>query len=359
MNNRFQALRSAMAERGLAALWISTPNNVRYITGFTHADDGRALVTPDQVVLYTDGRYIAQAKEDAFEGVTVHIDNPKAAIEHAAGLLPEGKVGIEDDNLTVAFADLISKTWNRELESTAGLGGGGLVNALRQIKDDEELRLIREAAALADRVWAEVSPNIKAGVKESEIAGQIAARFQEAGAGHAFETIVASGPRGAFPHGTASERVMQDGELVTVDFGAYLNGYNSDMTRTVAIGEPSAELVRMYNAVLEAQEAATKAVRPGVSCAELDEIARDVLEKHGLAQHFTHSLGHGVGSEVHEEPRLYSMSEDILKPGMVVTTEPGVYIEGVGGIRIEDLVLVTESGHDVLSSSPKWRPEAR
>jgi Xaa-Pro aminopeptidase len=173
------------------------------------------------------------------------------------------------------------------------------------------------------------------------------------GAASAFDITVASGPRGAMPHGTASQRVIGDNELVTVDFGAQVNGYHSDMTRTVAVGDPSGELRRLYRAVLEAEEAAVRAIRPGVLCSELDAVARDLLTAHGLGEYFAHSLGHGVGLAVHEGPGLRKGSADVLEAGMVITAEPGVYLPGLGGVRIEDLVLVTETGYEVLSRSPK------
>jgi len=202
-------------------------------------------------------------------------------------------------------------------------------------------------------VYTEVRPMIRAGVRELDVAVEIETRLRRAGGESAFELIVASGPNGAKPHGHASKRVIEDGDLVTIDMGARLGGYNSDMTRTVAVGTPSAEMKRVYDAVLEAEEAAIAAIRPGVRAADLDKLARDLLTRHGLGEAFAHSLGHGVGLEVHEGPGLRGTSQDVLEAGMVITIEPGAYLPGVGGVRIEDLILVTEDGYEVLSHSAK------
>ncbi|WP_261663834.1 M24 family metallopeptidase [Deinococcus sp. Marseille-Q6407] len=347
---KIEQVRSALAGRGLQALWVTDPANVRYLSGFTHPDDGRVLVTPAEVLLYTDSRYTVQAKEDAEEGVQVVIASPLSALEQAAPKVAGLKVGIEAANLTVAGLERLQSAWQAQFHPTEGL-----VEELRLYKTDAEISGIRAAQDLADRVFGEVRPMIKAGVRELDVAIALEQGLRQAGATSAFDVIVASGVRGALPHGAASDKVIEDGDLVTVDFGANLNGYNSDMTRTVAVGEPSAELQRIYTAVLAAEEAAVAAIRPGMQAGDLDAVARDLLAEHGLAEAFAHSLGHGVGLVVHENPRLARGSEDVLQPGMVITIEPGAYIEDLGGVRIEDLVLVTESGYEVLSHSPKER----
>lgn len=340
-------LRDEMRQRGLDALWVSRPANVRYLTGFTSPADGKVLVTQERATLYTDARYTVQAAEES--ALPQFIARPPATYEHAAADVGRGVVGFEADHLTVAGLEELEAAW----PDTTLKAAPGLVEELRSCKDEREIGAIRAAQALADRVYAEVRPMIQAGVREADIALEIEQRLRRAGATNAFDVIVASGPRGAMPHGTASDRVMQDGELVTIDMGACLNGYNSDMTRTVAIGTPTDEMRRVYGAVLEAEEAAVQAVKPGARAADLDALARGILERHGLAEAFAHSLGHGVGLMVHEAPGLRGTSEDVLKPGMLVTIEPGAYLPGVGGVRIEDLVLVTEDGHEVLSQAVK------
>ncbi len=345
--NRLEQVRDALKGAGVDALWVSHPANVRTLTGFTSPADGKVLVTADAATLYTDARYTVQAQQES--AVAQYIARPPETYRHAAAAVAGGRVGFEADHLTVAGLEELRTHWpEAELVPLSGV-----VQGLRQIKSGEELEAIRAAQALADRVFAEVRPMIRAGVRELDVALEIEARLRQAGATAAFDVIVASGPRGAMPHGVASERVIEDGELVTVDMGARLNGYNSDMTRTVAVGEPSGEMRRVYRAVLEAEQAAVAAVKPGMRAAELDAIARDILTGHGLGEAFAHSLGHGVGLEVHEGPGLRATSEDVLEAGMVITIEPGAYLPDVGGVRIEDLLLVTQDGHEVLSHAPK------
>lgn len=336
-----------MQGAGVDALWVSQPANVRALTGFTSPGDGKVLVTLDAATLYTDARYTVQAREES--SLPQFIARPPETFKHAAESLKGQRVGFEADNLTVAGLEDLKEYWpDAELVALRGV-----IQGLRQIKTADEIAAIRAAQDLADQVFAEVRPLIVAGARELDIALEIETRLRKAGGENAFDIIVASGLRGAMPHGHASGRVIEDGELVTVDMGAYLNGYNSDMTRTVAVGTPSDEMRRVYNAVLESEEAAIAAVKPGVRAADLDKIARDILTGHGLGEAFAHSLGHGVGLEVHEGPGLRDTSEDVLAAGMVITIEPGAYLPDVGGVRIEDLLLVTEDGYEVLSHSPK------
>ena len=340
-------LRPALRRAGVDAAWISDPANVRYLSGFTSGEDGKVLVTPDGATLYTDARYTVQAQQES--GLPTLIARPPATYQDAAAKVAGLRVGIEADHLTVAAYDDLRAHWPDAMLMPLR----GLVQALRVVKTPDEVAQIRAAQALADRVYAEVRPLIRAGVTELSVAGEIESRLRQAGAESAFEIIVASGERGALPHGRATEKVIQDGELVTIDMGARLNGYHSDMTRTLAIGRPGDEMRRVYNAVLEAEEAAVAAVKPGARAADLDKLARDILTRHGLGEAFAHSLGHGVGLQIHEGPGLRGTSEDVLEAGMLVTIEPGAYLPGVGGVRIEDLLLVTESGHEVLSRAQK------
>ena len=345
--SKIDQVRPVLAQAGVDALWVSAPANVRWLSGFTSAEDGKVLVTPDGATLYTDARYAVQAQEES--SLPQHIARPPATYEHAADTVRGLRVGFEAESLTVAELDDLRLAW----PDATLVALRGTLAALRAVKTAEEIGAIRAAQDLADRVYGEVRPLIRAGVRELDIALEIETRLRRAGAGNAFDLIVASGPNGAKPHGHASERVIEDGDLVTIDMGARLNGYNSDMTRTVAVGTPSTEMTRVYRAVLEAEQAAVAAVRPGVKAADLDKLARDLLTRHGLGEAFAHSLGHGVGLEVHEGPGLRGSSEDVLEAGMVITIEPGAYLPGVGGVRIEDLVLVTESGYEVLSHSPR------
>lgn len=305
------------------------------------------LVGPDDATLYTDARYTVQARQES--RLPQFIARPPETYSHAAASVRGLRVGFEAENLTVAGLEDLHKHW----PDATLVPLRGLVEGIRAIKSESEVAAVQAAQHLADRAYNHVRPMIKAGVREWDVSLAIEAYLRKEGAENAFEVIVASGPRGAMPHGSASMRVMQEGDLVTVDMGAKLNGYHSDMTRTVAIGTPSDEMRRVYNAVLEAEEAAIRAVKPGVRTADLDKLARDILTRHGLGKAFAHSLGHGVGLEVHEAPGLRGTSEEVLQAGMIITIEPGAYLPDVGGVRIEDLVLVTEDGHQVLSHAPK------
>lgn len=344
--NRLDALRAELTRAGVDALWVSDPANVRALSGFTSPADGKVLVTREGATLYTDARYTVQVEQES--PLPAFIARPPATYDHAAPELEGLRVGFEADSLTVAGLEDLQAAWP---EATL-VPLRGVVQGLRAVKSPEEIRQIREAQALADRVFGEVRPLIRAGVTEQDVAYEIESRLLRAGAESAFGIIVASGPRGALPHGHASGRVIEDGDLVTVDMGARLGGYHSDMTRTVAVGNPSEELRRIYRAVREAEGAAVAAVKPGVRAADLDAVARGILTAHGLGEAFAHSLGHGVGLEVHERPGLRAASEDVLESGMVITIEPGAYVPGLGGVRIEDLLLVTDEGYEVLSRSP-------
>ncbi len=336
------------AER-LDALWVSKPENVRYLSGFSSPQDGKVLYRPGSALLYTDSRYSDQAAQEA--RVEQHIARPPATYAHAAQHTQGQRVGVEADHLTVADLEVLRAHWDAELVPITGL-----VETLRGVKTDEEIGFIRRAQDITDEALQAALPLIKPGARERDIALAIEVGIRERGGhGYAHNFIVASGPRGAMPHGESSDRTLQDGELVTIDIGAVVNGYHSDMTRTYPVGTVPDALRDVYNAVLEANELAIEAVRPGVRAEDLDALAREHLTQRGYGEYFTHSLGHGVGLHIHEAPSLRKGSEDVLEPGMVITIEPGVYVSGQHGVRVEDLVLVTEGGHEVLSKSPKAR----
>jgi Xaa-Pro aminopeptidase len=348
VNERLARLRTAMRERDLAAMLVSAPAGVRWLSGFTAPEDARVLVTHDDAWLLTDGRYVAQADETS--RLTPVIERDWQG--EVAGRLPHGPLGVEAEHLTLATAASLERRLGQEPVRTEGL-----VARLRRVKEPGEVAAIRRAAALTDRAFEHALAGLRPGVREVDVALEIE-RFvrSEGGDGMAFDVIVASGPRSAMPHGTASPRRIGAGELVTIDMGARVDGYCADMTRTVAVGPVAASHRALFDAVLEAQRAARGQVGPGVRGADLDATAREVLEGHGLGEAFAHSLGHGVGLDVHEGPALSARSDDVLEPGMVVTIEPGAYRPGDAGVRIEDLVLVTEDGHEVLSdASSDWR----
>lgn len=339
----FEKLLSA---RALDSLLISSPANVRYLSGFTNPKDGQVIVNKTGAILLTDGRYTVQAGQES--RLPVRIAGREERPQVYAELLG-GRIGFEAMGLSYGQLEALRQQAPGEWVPTYDL-----IEQQRVQKTLEEIGYIRQAAAVADRAFEHILPFLKPGAREIDIALELEFFLRKnRSEGVAFDTAVVSGARTAMPHGSPSERVLQGGDLVTLDFGAVIQGYCSDMTRTVGIGEVPGELKRIYAAVLEAQERALEAVAPGKTGQELDALARGILEDKGYGQYFSHGLGHGVGLLIHEAPSLSKISQDVLEPGMVITIEPGVYIPDLGGVRIEDLVLVTERGYEVLSQTPK------
>jgi len=343
--NLLPDVRGKLAGIGAGALLVTAPANVRYLSGFTSPDDGVVVVTGERAALLTDGRYTAQAAEESSIEVVITSNWE----EHLAEIVGDVRLAVESEHLSLQRFRCIAERLGSEPMATEAF-----LAPFRLIKDANEIARLREAARITDEAFENVVPMLRPGVREIEVALELERHMRLAGAGGSgFHIIVASGLRSAMPHGVASNKTIEAGDLVTMDFGAVYEGYHADMTRAVAVGDIDAELRRMFDAVLEAQEAALAAVAPGLTGKELDRVARDLLAKHGLAEAFAHSLGHGTGLEIHEGPRLSTRSDDLLAPGMSVTIEPGVYVPGFGGVRIEDLAVVTDSGHEVLSRSPK------
>jgi Xaa-Pro aminopeptidase len=355
---RLKTLRTAFDRDSLNAFLVTHLPNVRYLCGFT-GTSGVLVVSEAKSVFFTDGRYSEQARAEV-QGTRVAIARkpPLAAaaewlVENKSqlgGKMPRG-VGIESEHLTVAGrTQLVS--WLRSdfrLRETRGL-----VERARMIKDADEIGRLRAAVALGASLFDRALEVIRPGVSESEVAAEMEYAARRAGAEEmSFPTIVASGKRSALPHGRASRAAIPSRGFVVCDFGVILTGYCSDRTRTVHVGRPTAEARRVYEAVQEAQAAAIETVRAGVSVDEVDQVARNILKGKDLAIHFTHSTGHGVGLEIHEPPRIAAGQTEILRPGMVITVEPGVYIAGSGGVRIEDMVVVTEQGCEVLTPTSK------
>ena len=357
--SRLRALRRAMSRDSIEALLVTHLPDVRYLCGFTGSNAALA-VTATKAVLFTDGRYTAQAKEET-QAARVRITEPKqTALGEACAMLessiPKKARAYYDPGYTTVAALAAMRSALKP-----GRRGGffsplkqPIVSELRMVKDTDELNRMAAAATLGNHLFDAILPHIEAGVPEAEIAATLEFFARSMGAeAMSFETIVASGPRSALPHGRATSRKTPRNGFVTLDFGVILKGYCSDMTRTVCIGKAGRSERSAYDAVLEAQQAAVAAVRPGVTCGEVDEAARSLLRKAGFDEYFTHSTGHGVGLEIHEPPRIAREQKQELKPGMVVTIEPGVYMPGRFGIRIEDMVVVTEKGPRVLTPVTK------
>jgi Xaa-Pro aminopeptidase len=346
MRGRGDRLEALLAERELDRMLVTDLTNVRYLTGFT-GTNGACVCGPGVRLFLTDFRYTerAEAEVEGWETVTISADWLKGIAERL-----QGRVGFEDDHMSVR---LRGKLTEKLADGTELVAAGGRVEQLRRVKDDEELAKIAEASKLADEVWRWSLERGLAGRSEREVARAAEARIRELGGDPSFPAIVAAGPNGALPHAEPGEREIGRGELVVFDMGAQLDGYCSDGTRTFATGEPGEASRAVYEVVREAQAASLEAIRAGVKGEDVDKVARDVIEAAGHGDRFGHGLGHGVGLEVHEAPRLSLRSDDLLAAGEVVTVEPGVYLPGEVGVRIEDLVVVTDDGLRNLSTLPK------
>lgn len=350
--SRQKNLKQALAEERLDALFVTHPANVQYLCGFS-GSSGVLVARESRWAFFTDGRYTEQACQQVSGArvVTAKGSPLAAAAQWLQNSSPKAAAGIEASHMTVAARSALAAMLPKSvrLRETSGI-----VERLRMVKEPEEIERIRVAVLTGAVLLESAIEAIKPGVSENSVAAEIEYAARCAGAqGMSFPTIVAAGERSALPHGLASDALIPRNGFIVMDFGVILGDYCSDMTRTVHVGRPKPEARAMYKAVLEAQLAAIAAVRGGVQAAEVDRAARLVLRRAKLDRHFTHSTGHGVGLEIHEPPRLGRTSDDVLLPGMVVTIEPGVYIAGLGGVRIEDMVVVTEHGCEVLTPAPK------
>lgn len=348
---RQAAIQAQLPKLRLDALLVTHLANLRYLCGFT-GSAGVLLLGPRRPVLFTDGRYTAQARQEVEGGrIVIAKTSPLLAAAQFAQGHRLAAIGIESTHMTVASRAGLRNALGRRARLR---DMGPVVERLRVYKDADEIALLRQAVNLGAQLLDTALRAIRPGVAEAEVAAELEYAARRAGAqAMSFETIVAAGPRSAMPHGVASAAPIPQRGFVILDFGVILHGYCSDMTRTVHVGKLSADERRMYQAVRDAQQEAVEMVRPGVACGQVDRAARNVLRRAGLARYFSHSTGHGVGLEIHEPPRLGRGQPEILRPGMVVTVEPGVYVPGRGGVRIEDMVLVTGSSSEVLTGVPK------
>ncbi len=346
---RLVKLRGLMERFNLDALLVTKPENRRYVSGFT--GEGMLLIAPGGTYLVTDGRYKTQAGLEAPEWkVLVSKDLSAKALAEVCREHHLTSIGFEKDDITLQqFEKLQADFGGSDLRPVLGL-----VESLRLIKDSDEIAMIQEAGVVAGAAFCYVLGQMRPGQTEREIASCIDYFLRSRGDGPpAFETIVAAGERGAMPHGCATPAGIRNGQMVVMDFGARCRGYMSDITRTVCVGGCDALQRQVYEIVLEAQLVALDLIRPGVIAGQVDEAARQVITGAGYGDYFTHGLGHGVGLNIHEAPRLAPKQELTLKAGMIVTVEPGVYIPGWGGVRIEDTVLVTETGCEILTPVTK------
>lgn len=346
---KLKKCRSQFSNYDIDGLLITSEYNRRYMSHFT-GTAGVVLIGEQEAVFITDFRYVEQANEQA-KGYTIveHTGLLVEEVKTQAKRLGITKLGFEQDHLS--FAEY--SRYKEQMDVTL-VPVSNLVEKLRLIKTDEEIKMMKGATAIADAAFTHILDYIRPGISEWDVANELEFFMRKQGAtSSSFDTIVASGTRSALPHGVASEKLLEKGDMITLDFGAYYQGYVSDITRTVALGEPDQKLKEIYHIVLEAQIRGIAGIKPGITGKEADALTRDYITEQGYGEYFGHSTGHGIGLEVHEGPRLSSRSTVTLEPGMIVTVEPGIYIAGLGGVRIEDDILLTKDGNERLTHSPK------
>ncbi|WP_145097994.1 M24 family metallopeptidase [Rosistilla carotiformis] len=352
MSTRIEKLRNLLADQAVDCLLVTGETDVRYLSGFT-GDSSYLLVSADRSAILSDRRYETQIADEC-SGFEAFVRGPDRTmtqlVAQAIDDFAAETIGLDANDISWAavegFRDALS---NKNLIAT-----NGLVPQLRQIKEPDEIATIREAVRIAERTFNAIGSTLRLGQTELEIAHEVEHWIRYfGGQGCGFATIAAIGPNAALPHAHPGQRRVGEDPAILLDWGARFGGYTSDLTRMMAIGGPSPEMAEIYPVVLDAQLAAIEAIGPGVELKTVDAAARNVIAAAGFGDYFSHSLGHGIGLQVHESPRLSAISEGRLQPGMVVTVEPGIYFPGKVGVRIEDDVLVTENGHEVLSSLPK------
>lgn len=347
LKDRIKKAVQGISELGAEAVLISKPVNVVYLSDFK-SSNCYILLTEKESFLITDFRYI-EAAELNKAGLTPVIIGRDYTVFDFVNSLGIKSLAVEEEEITYSFYKTLSSKYSGEI-----LSAGSMVEKLRIIKDSYEMDCIRRAEAVGDEAFTFLTGFVKEGMSEKEIAFELEYFMRRKGAqGLSFDSIVVSGSRSSMPHGMPSDKKIEKGDFITFDFGCIVDGYCSDMTRNLIIGEPTAEQKKVYNVVKEAQQTALEAVAAEKKASDIDTIARDIIKYYGYGEYFGHGLGHGVGLEIHEAPTLNPGGAELLKPGMAITIEPGIYLPGSFGVRIEDLVLVTETGCEVLSSSNK------
>ena len=354
MQSKYQDRRGQIKEAcnflNADAFLVSSLVNVRYLSGFT-GSNGLLLISGDNDFLFTDSRYIEQGREETCDQITVSLTSGFSAIEEVSRLYSLTNVAFESDHLTYSEFTGMEKLLKPRVNL---ISSKGVVEKIRSVKDNDEVDLIRRAASLADDAVTLAIQESKPGKSEFEIAWVIEKFLRENGAdGVAFDTIVATGANSAKPHHRAGSTIIEAGDPLVIDMGALLNGYRSDITRTILVEGEDEKFRCVYEVVLEAQITAIEAAKQGVIAKELDLVAREVIVNHGFGQNFSHGLGHGVGLDVHEMPMVVPSSDHILEEGMIFTVEPGIYLPGWGGVRIEDMVLLEEAEVSLLTNAPK------
>jgi Xaa-Pro aminopeptidase len=347
---RLELLRAQFPTLKIDAFMITFQPHLRYMSGFS-GSSGMGIVTAEHSYLITDGRYASQVEEESPDWKSFITKKTLFDEARTRRLLPAGtRTGFDGNTLLYNEFTQIRKLFPR----IKFLPKADTIERIAAVKDETEIQLLRRAVAITDQVFQELLPMMKPGVTELDIAAEISYRHRKHGAeGDAFESIVASGERGALPHGRATSKKFANKEMVTLDFGCVVEGYHSDMTRTVSIGKSPSEAKKIYAIVHDAQRKAIDAATAGIKTRDLDAVARGHIKKQGYDKFYRHSLGHGIGLQIHEPPRISVLSKSVLATGNVVTIEPGIYIPGFGGVRIEDDVIIRNGACEVLNRSPK------
>ncbi len=347
--SRLTNLRKKLQEKELDAMLVLGAANRRYMSGFT-GSAGTLVISQDAAVLITDFRYIEQATAQAPQFQVRRYEDYLTTVKEVLDEYGCRRVGFESDIVTY---DQYTK-WQEKLEEIEWVPAPGLVEGLRMVKSDEEIACIEKAAAIGDEAWSELLPHMRPGVTEKDLALELEFLMRQKGAeALAFDIILASGPNGALPHAVPSHRPLQEGDLVVMDFGARVNGYCSDMTRTVVIGKACQRSRTLYNIVLDAQRAAVAAVKAGKTGKEIDAVARGIIADAGYGEYFGHGFGHSLGIEIHEPPNASATETSVLPKGAVISAEPGIYIPGQFGVRIEDVLILGEDGCENITKAKK------
>ena len=347
---RIDVVRKSLAKLRLQALLVTDLAHVRYLTGFS-GSSGLCIITPTKQFFITDRRYKTQAPQEVKDfSIIIAKQNLFPLISERKLISQNARIGFESQNVSVADLESLKKL----LPGRRFVSATSILESATAVKDNEEVELIRNATRITDKVFKKILTILRPGVRECDIAAEISYYHRiYGGECDAFDPIVASGERGALPHAKASEKIIKRGEMVVLDFGCRYLGYHSDLTRTIAVGKPSAEMNKIYQIVLDAQMKAIEAVHSCVSARSIDAVARKHIRQNGYGRYFIHSLGHGLGIYIHETLRLSTISKSVLNTGNVVTIEPGIYIPGRGGVRIEDDIVVNEKGCEVLTTASK------
>lgn len=343
-------LRESLDQIGIDGLLVTSDVNRRYLTGFT-GTAGTVVITKTEAILLVDFRYVEQAQNQA-KGFTIKVLEKATIFEEVANLtekLKISKIGFEEKNITYYLLSKYQGKVKAEMVPVSDV-----VEKLRMIKTKDEIQIIKTAAEMTDAAFAHILEFIRPGITELDVSNELEFQMRKLGAtSSAYDTIVASGYRGALPHGVASTKVIEKGDMVTIDVGAYYKGYRADLTRTIAVGEPKEELKGIYTIVYDALSRALEGIKAGITGKQADAFTRDYITEKGYGDKYGHGSGHGIGLDIHEEIFMSPKCEQLLEPGMVLTVEPGIYLPGIGGVRIEDDIVITKSGNETITKSPK------